>query len=70
MFERLIDRAGRKAEMRARARVRELGDRLAAELPAGIGCEADADRVVISGRGLRLRFMVEPALRWIVARGG
>lgn len=63
-----MERGARAADRRARAKVRGLNDALGAELPPGIRSEASEEGVVMSGRALRLRFAVEPGLRWILAR--
>ena len=67
MFEALIARAGRAAEMRARTRSAALAARIAAELPGGLTAGADESGVRLSGRGLRRRFALEPGLRWLMA---
>lgn len=66
MFERLTARAGRIARRRARARIETLARQLAAELPPGIRAEAREDGVRLSGRTLRRRFALDPALRSII----
>ena len=67
MFERLLARGAALAERRARLRAREIA---AAQLPAGVAAEVVDEGVVISGRGLRRRFALEPALRWLTERRG
>ncbi len=66
-FEALVARADRAARRRARLRSAALAERIADELPGGVTAEADADGVRLSGRGLRRRFALEPALRWLIA---
>jgi hypothetical protein len=39
-----------------------------AELPAGIEARATVEGVALSGHGLRRRFALDPALRWLTAR--
>lgn len=65
MFERLMERARKAAERRAAGQVLELTERMRAEAPGGVRIEAGEGGVVLSGRGLRRRFAVEPALRWL-----
>jgi hypothetical protein len=69
MFERLVERVGRAAERRASEKVREMDAELRDELPPGIGCEAGKQRVVISGRGLLRRYLLDAALRSTIGRG-
>lgn len=68
MFERLMDRARTRAEQRARERVLKLAEEMRAELPRGIDAEAGSEGVRLIGRGLRRRFVLEPALRWMRLR--
>lgn len=68
MFERLSERAGRVAAERAEAKAREIGTALAAELPSSVACEASGEGVVVSGRGLRRRYVTDPELRATIAR--
>ena len=67
MFDKTMERAGRKAEARARARRDALVQRLADELPRGIRVERAGDAVRLSGRGLARRFALDARLRWLVA---
>ncbi len=67
MFERLTERAVRKAEQRTQARIERLATDIEAALPAGIRCAAAPDGMRLSGRGLRRRFALDPALRWLTA---
>ncbi len=67
MFEALIARAERLARRRARARSDDLAGRIADLLPRGVQVEADADGVRLSGKRLRRRVALEPALRWMIA---
>lgn len=68
MFERLTEAASRAGERRALARAAALADQMSAELPRGIEVQATADAVVISGRAVKRRFAIDPALRWLTAR--
>ena len=67
MFERIMGRAQLLAERRARARCSELAERMRAELPASVEVEETARGVRLLGRGVRRRFALEPALRWLTA---
>lgn len=68
MFERMMIRAASRAEARARAATAALAERMLAELPRGVTAEAGEDGVQLSGRHLRRRFALDPALRWLTAR--
>ena len=68
MFERLLLRSNLRADERARARAEALAERLADAVPAGIAVRAAEGGVVLSGRGLRRRFALEAALRWLAVR--
>jgi hypothetical protein len=64
MMERLEARAekiGAQASARAAAR---LGEAARVALP-GVRVEVEPGRVVLSGRGLERRRLVDPALRWL-----
>jgi hypothetical protein len=63
MFERLQARARRSAEALAARRRTLIMERLAADLPQGIAVEQDSDGARLSGRGLRRRLALDPALR-------
>jgi uncharacterized protein YbjQ (UPF0145 family) len=67
MFDRVIGRALRRAERRAMESMVELTERMRAEAPHGIEVEATSEGVRLSGRGLRLRIALEPALRRLLA---
>jgi len=64
MFERLFQSAHRTAERRARARSAALAARIADDVPEDVTVEPVAGGVLVSGRGLRRRAVLEPALRW------
>ena len=66
MLERLEARARRYAEAGARARSAQLAERMREALPPGITVEAGEDGVAIAGRGLARRWLIEPALRWMI----
>ena len=63
MFERAEARARRAATARAVRVAEEMAERLAGELPPGISMKADSGGVRISGRALKRRLVLEPALR-------
>jgi hypothetical protein len=67
MFEGMIARAGRLAEARARARGRELAERLGEALPNGVRAEAEARGVLLSGKGLRRRIALDARLSQLIA---
>jgi hypothetical protein len=67
MFDRMIGRALQLAERRAMERTMELTERMRTEAPHGIAIEATSEGVRLSGRGLRIRIALEPALRWLLA---
>jgi hypothetical protein len=67
MFERLTDRGEKAAERRARARTDALAEQMKAEAPPGVTITLAARGVLLSGRALRRRFALEPALRWLTA---
>ena len=66
MFERLRIEGAALAERAARRRRRALAESLGAEAPAGVRVSEDGESVVLAGRGLRRRFALEPALRWLI----
>lgn len=68
MFEALIARAGRSAERRAAELARQIAGRLDDGLPADVSVEADGSDVRLSGRALKRRLMLDPALKWTLAR--
>ena len=67
MFERLTALAGELAGKAARRRRDELAEALREEAPAGVGVDEEGDGIVLSGRGLKRRFALEPGLRWLLA---
>ena len=68
MFERLQDRARRSAEARAERRRRQIAERLAEDLPGAIAVASSGDGVTLSGRGLKRRMALDPALRALLGR--
>jgi hypothetical protein len=65
IFEGLAARMRHRAQARAAARRAALAAELAA-LP-GVRAEAIEDGVRLTGRGLRRRFALDAALRWLIA---
>ena len=66
MLERLMIHGAALAERAARERRSSLAQALREEAPEGVTVEEEADAVALAGRGLRRRFAIEPALRWLV----
>ena len=67
MFEAMTARAARIAEARTAARRRALAEAARRALPEGVRIDEDQQGLVLSGRRLALRFMRDPALRWLFA---
>jgi hypothetical protein len=67
MFERIMRRATALASGRAERRAAELAERLKGATGRGITVDAVQGGVRLSGRGLRQRLALEPALRWLTA---
>ena len=68
MLERVIARVERAAAARARSAIRRLAERIRDESPSGIQATEEAGGIRLSGRALRRRFALDPALRWLIAR--
>jgi hypothetical protein len=68
MFEKLMLKGAALAEGAARRRLGKLAEALREEAPAGLRVSEEEGAVALSGHGLRLRFALEPALRWLVPR--
>ena len=68
MLERLADRIAAAWKARVSARLPAIETHLRSEMPPGLDCGADDERVAISGRGLRRRYIVDGELRSIIAR--
>lgn len=62
MMERLVARGRMLAERRARVVCEELAARI---VVPGVSVSVTDDGVELRGRGLRVRALVEPGLRWI-----
>jgi hypothetical protein len=63
MFERLEERARLAAHRRCAERRAEIAERMASELPRGIVVNVGAEGVTLSGRRLKLRLALDPAVR-------
>jgi sugar lactone lactonase YvrE len=66
MFDRLTARGARMAAGRAAARRRRLAARIEDLAPDGVQVSEDGERVVLAGRGVIRRFVLDPRLRWLV----
>ena len=69
MLERLAERGARAAAERVEATVRDREDRLTAALPPGVGCERTNEGLVLSGRELKRRYVLDRELRELLGRG-
>ena len=67
MFERLESRAGAATEKRVDKRKEVLARQLREILPPEISIEANEDGVLLAGRGLDRRLVVDASLRWTIA---
>jgi len=67
MFGRIRERAQRQAERRAAAGRERLAARMRSAAPGEIEVGVEGETVVLGGRGLSRRLLVDPALRWLVA---
>lgn len=68
MFEELTARVAALAEERRRRRRGIVAAALREAAPRGVSVEEVEGGVTLSGRGLLLRSITDPALRWIGAR--
>ena len=68
MFERAMERARLRGAERARLRARRLAEAAAEAAPEGVAIEETDGGFCLSGRGLRRRAALEPALRWLMER--
>jgi predicted transcriptional regulator len=68
MFEELTARVAALAEARRRRRRGIVAAGLREAAPRGVSVEEVEEGVILSGRGLALRSITDPALRWIGAR--
>jgi hypothetical protein len=67
MLERLMVHGAALARRRIEARRARLVEALEADAPAGVRISAGDEGAVLSGRGLKRRFALDPALRWLAA---
>ncbi len=67
MFKALMARSAARAEASAAVQTRRLAERLEQDLPADVRAEADVPGVRLTGRALKRRMALDPALRWIMA---
>lgn len=67
MFERLEARATRAAEACAAKRKQTLATQLRELLPTDVGVEPTEDGVLLSGRGLDEKLVLDASLRWTIA---
>lgn len=65
MFERLTVLGLKRAETQRAQRIASLAERAAEDVPAGVNVEAGPDGVVLSGRGLRRRWLDDARLRGV-----
>ena len=68
MLDGVEGRLRRLADRAVARRRLEAAERIGAGLPQGIEAERVAGGVRLSGRGLKRRFALEPALRWLLMR--
>lgn len=68
MFEKVMSAASRIAEARTQARIAALAEQIQGEGLQDIQVSSDGEGVTLSGRGLKRRFALDPALRWLTAR--
>ena len=68
MFERLMVRVKRGAEKRAAYRMARLAEAVQRERVGGVEVRVEGLSMLLAGRGLRRRFALDPALRWLTAR--
>ena len=70
MFGRLTARGAQLAARRAAARRERLAGRIGGLAPNGVRVSEEGERVVLAGRGLIRRFVLDARLRWLVAEAG
>jgi hypothetical protein len=68
MFEGLVARGAALADAARLRRRSTVAAQLREEVPRGVRVDEVEDGVRLSGRGLLLRSIFDPALRWIGAR--
>jgi hypothetical protein len=67
MLERVLDRGRAIAERAAGVQRKAAADRLRDQDVPGVQVSEEGETILLSGRALRLRFALEPALRWLTA---
>lgn len=67
MFETLTRKVEALAARRAAARRLEVAEQLRAALPRSVSADVETNGISLAGRGLKRRFVLDPALRWIAA---
>jgi hypothetical protein len=67
MFDKLAERGAALAARAAERRREDLAEGLRNAAPRGVTISEAPEGVLLSGRALRLRFALEPALRWLTA---
>ena len=70
MFGRLTARAAQLAARSAAERRERLAARIAERAPSGVRVSEEGERVVLAGRGLIRRFVLDARLRWLVSEAG
>lgn len=68
MFEALVARGAGLAERRRRRVRARVAAALREAAPRGVAVKEVEAGVILSGRALRLRSIVDPAVRWLAAR--
>lgn len=68
MFELLTARAARAAERRAGEQAHRLAAEIGAAMPGDVKVAEDEEGVRLSGRALRRRLTLDPALKWTMTR--
>jgi len=67
MFEGLESRARAAADARAAERQAALARQLRELLPREVGVEESGEGVLLSGRGVEQRLVLDASLRWTIA---
>ena len=67
MFERIMEHARGAAARLATSRISELTEQIRSRVPTNIEVSAQENGIRLSGRALRRRFALDPALRWLLA---
>jgi hypothetical protein len=67
MLDGVEARLRRLSDRLVERRVQSAAEQIEAGLPGGIAVQRDRDGVCLSGRGLKRRVVLEPALLWLLA---